>query len=109
MTYFIITILFWSTASLSAVASVLYAKIKLFEMHNSLVEWIGYGTGDDIVRCKEQRPEYQYYVNKLTAERALSIPRATVLEIRKDLKSTNLFLPIFRKLLWLRLTGKLNW
>lgn len=86
------------------VISMLYAKTLLWIMHTDLEEWISYGTGDDIYRCKEQRPEFQYYVERLLrypTEPKL-IPRKTVVWMRDDFKK-GLVRPVYFWILWVKL------
>lgn len=86
----------------------LLAKLKLWEMHNNLDEWIHIGIGDDIHKAKEQRPEYQYYVRKIENDphKKINIPRNTVKMIRSDLKY--FVRPVYFWILWLWITRKLK-
>ncbi len=92
---------------LSFVISMLYAKTLLWVMHTNLEEWISYGVGDDIFRSKDHRPEFQFYVNIMQKDNARksSIPRNTVIEMRKDL-SKGLYRPIYLWILWVKFKKK---
>lgn len=93
---------------LSFIISMLYAKTLLWVMHTDLEEWISFGVGDDIVRAKEHRPEFQFYVNLMQKDNARknSIPRNTIIEMRKDLKD-GLCRPVYFWILWVKLKTKM--
>lgn len=87
----------------------LSAKLSLHKMHDDLVQWIDFNVGDDIVKCKKQRPEYQLYVKRLESSELgrLNIPRNTVAAIRADLRSKSIILPIYLYIIKLKLMRKI--
>lgn len=94
--------------SISLVIIVLqWGKLMLWKMEQDLELWISYGTGDDIVRAKEQRKEYQGYVLEAKNDNlmALNIPLGVIKLIRKDLHSKSLFKGVYLRLLWLKIKG----
>jgi hypothetical protein len=84
-----------------------WGKIMLWKMEQDLELWVSYGTGEDIVRAKEHRKEYQGYVSEAKNDplMALNIPLGVIKLIRRDLHSKSLFKPIYFRLLWLKLRG----
>lgn len=84
------------------------AKTILFKMEHDLETWIGFGTGDDIVRAKEHRKEYSHYVDicEKDVHKKQSIPKNVLILIRRDLEHKSVFLLIYIKILWLLLRGK---
>jgi hypothetical protein len=84
-----------------------WGKLMLWKMEQDLETWISFGTGDDIVKAKDQRKEYQGYV--LIAQddnlMKLNIPLSVIKLIRKDLASKALFKAVYLRLLWLKLRG----
>ena len=94
--------------SISLVIIVLqWGKLMLWKMEQDLELWISYGTGDDIVRAKDQRKEYQGYVLEAKNDNlmALNIPLGVIKLIRKDLHSKSLFKSVYLRLLWLKIKG----
>lgn len=92
---------------LLSVIAIQWAKLKLWKLEQNLEDWISFGTGDDIVRAKAQRQEYQHYV-KICQDNDLykiNIPASTIKLIRKDLADKSLFKVVYIKLLWLRVRG----
>lgn len=92
---------------LSALSLLQWLKLKLWKMEQDLEDWIGFGTGDDIIRCKEQRKEYQHYVNICEKAETLkiNIPKSVVKLIRQDLHDKSLIKPIYIYLLILKVKG----
>lgn len=86
---------------LIAIIALLYTKLILWKMHQDLEEWISYGTGDDIFRCRDQRKEYQYYAE----QRKYDTPAKVLIAIREDLRSSKVS-PIYLHILWLLIKGK---
>ena len=86
-------------------ASLIAMKNKLWKMHNNLDEWIWMGIGDDIVKCREHRPEYEYYVKMIESDvhRKNNIPRNTVSQMREDLSKSVLTCGIYTYLLRLEI------
>lgn len=102
-----IYIMILNSLILSIIIAIQWAKLKLWKLEQNLEDWISFGTGNDIVRAKAQRQEYQHYV-KLCEDNEmykLNIPASTIKLIRKDLADNSLFKVIYIKLLWLRLRG----
>lgn len=97
-------ILFILIQPLFVAIALLHAKLKLWAMHQELEEWISYGTGDDIFRCKKQRAEFKHYVDK---EENRGNPKKVLIEIRNDLKG-DLLLMIYFKLILFSLNKKLK-
>ena len=84
-----------------------WSKLMLWKMEQDLEDWISYGTGMDIVRCKDQRKEYQHYVNICEKDvlKNINVPVSVIKLIREDLHDKSLFKLIYLKLLWLKLRG----
>lgn len=91
---------------LLVIIAIQQAKLSLWKMEQDLEDWISFGTGDDIVRCKDQRKEYQYYVKICQNDdlKKLNIPANVVKLIRADLRSKD-FKLVYFYLLWLKLRG----
>lgn len=89
---------------LLVIIAIQQAKLSLWKMEQDLEDWISFGTGDDIVRCKDQRKEYQYYVKICQNDdlKKLNIPANVVKLIRADLRSKD-FKLVYFYLLWLKL------
>jgi hypothetical protein len=96
-----------NTLFLLLVVTFQWGKLCLWKMEQDLETWISYGTGDDIVRAKDQRKEYQSYVKKCQNDTllALNIPVNVIKLIRADLHDKSLFKLIYVKLLWLKIRG----
>lgn len=90
--------------SLVMVNLILWSKLTLWKMEHDLETWIDFGTGEDIVICKDQRKEYQHYVNMIDKD-SINIPAKALKLIREDLKSKTLFKLVYFKLLWLKIKG----
>lgn len=86
-------------------AALIAMKNKLWKMHNDLDEWIWMGIGDDIVLCRSQRPDYEYYVAMMEKDvhRKNNIPRNTVSQMREDLSKNVLTCGIYTYLLRLEI------
>lgn len=86
--------------------AVLRARLILWKMEQDLEDWISYGTGMDIVRSKDQRREYQHYVQLCEKDdlKKLNIPASVIKLIRVDLRTKGLK-SIYFKLLYLKLRG----
>lgn len=86
--------------------AILKARLILWKMEQDLEDWISYGTGMDIVRSREQRREYQHYVDICEKDelKRLNIPASVIKLIRVDLRTKGLK-SIYFKLLYLKLRG----
>ena len=92
----------------SALASLLFAKLTLWKMHDDLEEWIEYHTGMDIYHCPDQRKEYKNYTKQVPNkfEKDPQYPaKQVLLLIRKDLQGS-IYKTVYVKILWLFLMGK---
>jgi hypothetical protein len=92
----------------SLTALFLYGKLLLWKLEHDLVEWLSFGTAMDIFNARAQRPEYKHYVDKTSPDfvHDPNYPARLVIEkIREDLKSKDVFLPIYLKLILLKIKG----
>lgn len=89
-------------------ACLVRAKVGLYKIEQDLEDWISFGTGDDIVRCKGQRPEYQHYVVKAqNIAPDSNIPKLVIKLIREDLRTKDLFKVVYLKMLYYVLKGRI--
>jgi hypothetical protein len=97
----------FNTLFLLSIVLLQWGKLTLWKMEQDLETWISYGTGDDIIRAKDQRKEYQYYVKKCQNDTllALNIPLNVVKLIRADLHDKKLFKTVYLHLVWLKIRG----
>jgi hypothetical protein len=102
-----ITLCILGILSMQAIIMLQWGKLCLWKMEQDLETWISYGTGDDIVRAKDQRKEYQSYVKKCQNDTllALNIPVSVIKLIRQDLHDRKLFKPVYLHLVWLKIRG----
>lgn len=103
MTYLQLLVIFFCIV----VMFFMWGKLTLWRLEQDLETWISYGTGDDIIRCKDQRKEYQHYVKIAQNDHLMThnIPASVIKLIRKDLYDKSLFKLIYVKLLWLKIRG----
>lgn len=75
--------------------------ISIWQMIYELEFWISIGTGDDIVRCPDQRKEYQHIVQMLKDQKVQDefIPGRVVAHLKAEAR-----LPFYkRKTFWVLL------
>ena len=83
--------------------------ISIWKLIYELEYWIMIGTGDDIVRCPDNRPEYRHLVDRLKADKVPDhkIPAEVLVSLKNEAKLPMLKRPTFWHLVKLSLKRSL--
>lgn len=77
--------------------------MSIWKLIYELEYWIMIGTGDDIVSCPDNRPEYQHLVSRFKAENVPTekIPAKVLVHLIEEANLPVLKRPTFWRCLWI--------